>query len=287
MEYLQPKYKNRSIPIYSSIQKNRKVLAISHFHNGIEIIRINSGEVECFLGKEKYICAKGDIVFVPPNSIHSVLSLSENAEIQGVVFDISAVTGQNPSVPIDVILNKDRVKKTVYRNNTELNSIINQIFCEIVDKYSVTDFAYELEMRALLCKLTAVLVKEYYIALDEIKEFNRLKPVIQYIKENYKEPIRISELSSLLNVCDDHLIRLFNEAVRITPARYINNVRLEKAQKLLIDTDMSITEISYSVGFSGVNYMSKVFKEVFGLTPIRYRKNNRIESKGEENAYSV
>ncbi len=275
MEYLQPKYKDRNIPIYSSIQKGRKVLAISHFHEGIELIKVNSGKVECYLGKEKHLCSKGDIIFVPSNAVHSVLSMSENAEIQGVVFDLWAVSGQNSTIPIDLILNKDRVNMTFYQYGSEMNGIIGGLFCKIIDKYSTQSMTYELEMRALLCELTAVLVKFYYADFDEINEINRLQPIIRYIKENYKEIIHISELSGMLNVCNDHLIRLFNGTIGITPTKYINNVRLEEAQKLLTNTDMSVTEISYTVGFSSVNYMSKVFKEIFGLTPSRYRKNNR------------
>ena len=58
----------------------------------------------------------------------------------------------------------------------------------------------------------------------------------------------------------------------------MNNVRLEEMQKLLANTDKSITEISYMVGFSNINYMSKVFKGVFGLTPTQYR-NRRVKNE--------
>ncbi len=275
MEYLQPNYKNKSLPVYSSVQKKRKVLAVSHFHEGIELIRVNNGKVECYLGKEKCLCSRGDIIFVPPNKVHSVLSVSEDAEIQGVVFDLHSVIGKNSEIPVDLILNKDRVNTSFYLNGSKQNVTVNKLFCEIIDKYSDESLTYELEMKALLCKLTAFLVQLYHADFEEIKELDRLRPVIKYIKENYKETIYISELSNMLNICNDHLIRLFNEIMGITPAKYINNVRLEEAQKLLTNTSMTVTEISYAVGFSSVNYMSKVFKEVFELTPSLYRKNNR------------
>ena len=277
MEYLQPHYKSIGIPIYCTKQSGRKVLAIPHFHEGIEIIRVNSGEVECSIGKENYLCCKGDILFVPPKSVHGVLSISNDAEIQGAVFDMSAVIGPNSSVPVDLILNKDRIKMPFYRDGSEFNNRINKIFSEIVDRYNISNIKYELEMRALLCKLTAELVDFYYDGFDEIKEIDRLQPVIRYIKENYRETISISDLSKLLNVCNDHLIRLFNDTIGITPTKYINNVRLEEMQKLLTNTDISITEISYMVGFSSASYVSKVFKEIFGVTPSQYRNKSIVK----------
>ena len=274
MEYLQPHYKNISIPIYCTIQKGRKVLAVPHFHEGIEIIRVNCGEVECSIGKENYICCKGDILFVPPNSVHGVLAITNDAEIQGAVFDISAVIGAKSGVPIGLILNKDRIKMPFLKNGSEFNDRINKLFCEIINMYGITNIKYELEMRAILSKLTAELIDFYYAGFDEIKEIDRLQPVIQYIKENYSDSICVSDLSKLLNVCNDHLIRLFSDTIGITPMKYINNVRLEEMQKLLTNTDISITEISYMVGFSNVNYMARVFKGVFGLTPSQYRKKS-------------
>lgn len=274
MEYLQPHYASIGVPIYCTKQSGRWVLAIPHFHEGIEIIRVNTGEVECSIGKKNYICTKGDIVFVPPYSVHSVLSVSDDAEIQGAVFDISAVIGPNAYAPIDLILNKDRIKMPFHRLGSELNDRINALLREILDRYQISNIQCELEMRAILCKLTAELVGFYYASFDEIREIGRLQPVIGYIRENYKYSIRTSDLSKLLNVCNDHLIRLFNGTMGITPTKYINNVRLEEMQKMLVHSDASITEISYMVGFSSVNYMSKVFKEAFGLTPSQYRKRS-------------
>lgn len=275
MEYLKPKYKSKSMPVYCSVQKHRTVLAIPHFHEGIELIRVNRGETECYIGTEKYILCKDDMVFVPPGSVHSVTSKSENAEIQGVVFEISTVMNENSNIPIDLILNKDRIRSHVHLCGSRFNNTLNKLFCEIINHYDISDLKYELEMRALLCKLTAELIDFYYADFEEIKEMGRLQPILEYIGDNYKETVCISDLSRLLNVCDDHLIRLFKKTLGITPVKYIINVRLDEMQKLLINTDMSVTDISFELGFSSVNYMSKVFKDAFGITPSQYRRKNR------------
>ena len=100
----------------------------------------------------------------------------------------------------------------------------------------------------------------------------RLTPVFDYIKNNYNSPIRISDMSSLLNICDDHFIKLFKSATNKTPIKYINDLRIEAALKLLVDSNLSITQIADRVGFSNINYMIKVFKDTLNTTPKAYKR---------------
>lgn len=279
MEYLPPKYKNINIPVYSTIRKKSKVLTVSHFHKSIEVIRVNDGEVECSIGTDKYRCTKGDIIFIPPYALHSIISLNENAEIQGVVFKASLVVDENSISLIDKVLNKDRIKEPIYRLGTEINKNIEKVFTDVVGVYGNDTFTYELDIKSAICKLLSIIIREYYADNNEMREYDRLIPVLNYIKNNYKEQIHTSELSAILNICDDHLIRLFKEVISVTPMKYINRVRLEEAQKLLINSDFSVTEISFMVGFSTVNYFSKIFTEVFGMTPSKYRKTNILPPK--------
>ena len=78
-------------------------------------------------------------------------------------------------------------------------------------------------------------------------------------------------MSSLLNICDDHFIKLFKSATNKTPIKYINDLRIEAALKLLVDSNLSITQIADRVGFSNINYMIKVFKDTLNTTPKAYK----------------
>ena len=60
-------------------------------------------------------------------------------------------------------------------------------------------------------------------------------------------------------------------AVGMTPVDFVRHIRLLRAQKLINDTDQSLTQIAYSVGFSDPKYFSKVFKREMGVTPSEYR----------------
>ena len=278
MYYLSPRYKNINVPVYITEQKVRKSVARSHFHKSMEVIRVNEGKIECCIGTKKYECVKGDIVFVPPYALHSVISLVDNTAIQGIVFKPSLAFGENSTISVDNILNKDRIKTPVLRFGTEINHKIQDAFFDTVNQYDNEKITYELDMKASICRLLSLIIQEYYVDNNEMEEYDRLVPVMEYIKKNYKERLYISELSEILNICDDHLIRLFKGTIGITPMKYINGVRLEEAQKLLVNTEYSVTDISFAVGFSSVSYFSKIFAEVFEMSPSTYRKEKSLKT---------
>ena len=277
VRYLPPRYKNINVPVYITEQKKNKILAIPHFHESIEFIRVECGDVECCIGTEKYKCSAGDIIFIPPYALHGVISLNDDSVIRGVVFKMSLVVGENSMLPIKNILSKDRITTPVFKYKTEINIKIGKSFQNAVDLYSAERITYELDIKSVLCNLLSLVVSEYYINSDDIEKCDRLIPVMDYIKCNYKEQIHISELSGILNICDDHLIRLFRETIGITPMKYINRIRLEEAQKMLVNTDYSVTEISYRAGFSNISYFSKIFTDVFEQTPRQYRRKNCLK----------
>ena len=68
--------------------------------------------------------------------------------------------------------------------------------------------------------------------------------MLAYVEAHYAEKIQISELSEIIHVCDDRLIRLFKEVTGETPIEYIMNLRIEAGIKLLSATEFSIVEIA-------------------------------------------
>jgi transcriptional regulator GlxA family with amidase domain len=99
------------------------------------------------------------------------------------------------------------------------------------------------------------------------KNYRKLLPVLQYIEEHYTEKVQISELSKLIHVCDDRMIRLFKEVTGETPIEYILNLRVEHALKLLMEDSLSIATISEQSGFGSATYMTRIFKQKLGVTP--------------------
>ena len=79
------------------------------------------------------------------------------------------------------------------------------------------------------------------------------------------------------NVSKNTLYRGFKAAFGTTVSEYINQKRVEKAEKLLLGTDLSVEEISQQTGFSSSAYFAANFKRIKGISPLKFRKERRSE----------
>ena len=96
--------------------------------------------------------------------------------------------------------------------------------------------------------------------------------VIDYIEKHLSEPISLDELSGLLHFEKSYLTVRFKEIWGLSPMRYVNWLRIERAKVLLSTTDMSVTDIAREVGFASIHYFSRFFKEKENITPNEFRK---------------
>lgn len=92
-----------------------------------------------------------------------------------------------------------------------------------------------------------------------------------YIRENYVRPLTLDDLTAAANCSKTTLIQAFKEVYGITPFGYIIQTRLQKARELLINTDISVSEISDLIGFASVHYFSRFFKEKEHYSPLEFR----------------
>ena len=96
-----------------------------------------------------------------------------------------------------------------------------------------------------------------------------------YIDYHFMHRITMEELCEVTHVSAQHLCRIFRRCTGKRPMEYITGVRLENAKRLLLETDYSISEISYWSGFENMNYFGKLFKEKEHMTPGQFRKDGR------------
>ncbi|KAI4443201.1 HTH-type transcriptional activator RhaS [Schaedlerella arabinosiphila] len=106
-----------------------------------------------------------------------------------------------------------------------------------------------------------------------------VKEAVQYIDLHYNQKVRIQELADQLGVNRSYLTSSFQKALGCSPRDYLVRVRMEKAREMLIGTNMQISVVAASVGYSDPLSFSKTFKESYSMSPRTYRK---IAGKEEE-----
>ena len=99
-----------------------------------------------------------------------------------------------------------------------------------------------------------------------------LKKVVHHINENITEKVKVEDLTKLTKWKSQHFQRIFYKFLGATPNQYILNRKIEKGKTLLIETELSVSEISFELGFKSPSNFFTAFKKITGKTPDLYRK---------------
>ena len=98
-----------------------------------------------------------------------------------------------------------------------------------------------------------------------------VQAAIEDIRANYAGLYGVEELSERLGVSKSHLVRTFTAAIGVPPGRYLTTVRIEAAQRLLLHREYTLDVVASLCGFSGANYLCRVFKKETGQSPAQWR----------------
>jgi AraC-like DNA-binding protein len=97
-------------------------------------------------------------------------------------------------------------------------------------------------------------------------------PVLSYINQNYNKITSLEEIASQFYISKFYLCRLFKETTGLTLIQYLNNIKLQNACNMLINTDLSVSHIGTACGFNSTMYFCKTFKQALSVTPSEFRK---------------
>lgn len=98
-----------------------------------------------------------------------------------------------------------------------------------------------------------------------------LHQIYEYVQHNYANDISLTEMANHLHMNYSYLSSYFKQRTGENLTTYINRIRVEQAKKLLLNLNLSVSEVSAMTGFSEHNYFSKVFKKITGYTPLEFR----------------
>ena len=157
-------------------------------------------------------------------------------------------------------------------NQDEIQASLNDYIDHILEVYGSFHAGSKIQIVSYLLLFMSKLIQRFQLEESvHDRNYKKLRPVISYVEKHFAEKIQISELSEIIHVCDDRLIRLFKEVTGVTPIEYIMNLRIEASIKLLSSTELSIADIAEQTGFGSATYMTRVFKQKLNTTPGKYR----------------
>jgi AraC-like DNA-binding protein len=106
----------------------------------------------------------------------------------------------------------------------------------------------------------------------EVEELNRrLLRARDAMDRAYAEPLNVRAVAAVAHISEAHFIRTFRAVFGETPHHYLQRRRVERSMFLLRDTDRSVTDICFDVGFTSRGTFSRTFREIMGESPSAYR----------------
>jgi len=104
--------------------------------------------------------------------------------------------------------------------------------------------------------------------------YGRIKRVVDYLHEHYRESIQLSDLTRRSGISQTHLERRFTKLIGYTPIEYLLRIRIAAAKELLEKTDRTISDIALEVGFFDHSHFTKTFRRIIACTPSHYRTHH-------------
>lgn len=240
-----------------------------HFHNLYEFNYYKKGHSVYIINNEMYNIESGDVVIMPPNTLHKSIHQDKSTKEKTVFYldrnFLSTFLDSRMSLP---------VKPTIYHVSD--NKRIEEIFDELYREFNGQKHRVYLE----------VLVSELIVLLQRTdkkdsamknESSNSIPDILKYIKEHYNTEITLKNTAEHFYLNPSYLSRIFKEQTGFSFCEYITKLRVKEANKLLTLTDMPITEIAFICGFNSSNSFCKTYKKTMGMTALEYKKMTKTK----------
>jgi len=110
---------------------------------------------------------------------------------------------------------------------------------------------------------------------EQEQYFRELTPVIRHIEQHFAEPISMEEMARLADLSATQYNRRFRELLRMSPTQYVHALRIQQAQRMLTETNDSVSDIALAMGYFDQSHFTKRFRRITGMTPKAYRRGFR------------
>lgn len=251
-----------------------------HWHEEMEVIRVQKGKGIIFIDGKRLEVMQGDILVVNPYLLHSLSKIEgETMSIESVVFNLrmleASVADACTVKFLAPIINRTHLCQHIIRSTDEnykaFNDNMTTLFMACNDKQE----GYELAVKANLIWLFYHFYNKRMVRRktveDEEKYSSVLKTVLDYIQKHITEQLSIADIAGACGYSEAYMMKLFKRMTGSTCVEYINAYRLKECAERLLTSDDRILDIAYSLGFNNISYFNLQFKRTYGMTPKEYR----------------
>ena len=258
-----------------------------HYHPEHQIIYVNKGYGTRFVGNHIGNFYEGDVALIGSNLPHVWKNdndfykndSSKISDIYVLHFLIEKIATTLFSLPESLT-----IKKLLIRSNRGL-LITGRTRLVVIKKIETLYQAKGFERILLLLDILNVLAKSkdllplssegFHVVTSELDQ-QRIRKVHDYVMSNYHKEVNVQTVAEMLHLTKSSFCRYFKSKTTRTFSRFLNEIRIGKASRLLISNDQTVLEIAKAVGYNNVSHFNRQFKEITGKTPKQFSSEYHI-----------
>jgi len=262
------------IYVNSLIRQAEYKMQDNHFHFYYEIYYLRQGECQMYISDRQYHMTGGDFLVIPPREIH-INQYTTACERINVYFRQSDMFQDDQLIYPQLAENLMKPGIThipsAYRSSVE--SLLERMLQEELIDDSATPEMMSLLFRQLLLDIARYGIHRENTAPAFNEANKEILEAVQYIKEHYNQTLNLEKMANLAGLSMTYFSRKFHQVTGMGMKEFLTYIRLSNAEKELLSTNHSITEVALNCGFSNSNYFKDAFKKTYGMSPKTYRKS--------------
>ncbi|MEW8957397.1 helix-turn-helix domain-containing protein, partial [Clostridium sp.] len=262
-----------------------------HWHKSIEILMVIKGSIDVTIESGIYTVSEREVEIINLEEAHRISSKEDNLVL---MFNIDPNFFQKY---YDDINNMFFYAETSLEDGPQvdekydiLKKYLSMILCEVVQKGEDYDEYIEETLIDMLFHLINdfhYLIYEKEALRNNEEQLERYHRIVKYIYNNYNNKISLQDIAKKEFLSTHYLSHEIKNTMGLSFKDFVNLTRVEESIKLLLDTDMTISDISEEMGFSHTRYFNKHFKKHYKLTPMQYRKKYKVDDERLEEIKDV
>ncbi len=237
-----------------------------HLHREIELVYFLEGETVAYADSVRCVLRPGDVYVAFPNQIHYFETPKPEKYFLFVLKPelipefLELFTTGTPRSP--VIRGADKLPR------------VEVLFRMLADVCTNRATPYsDAQVRGYLLALFSELLPRMSVSKVSAGDSGALRAIVSYCTRNFADDLSLSHLEEQLHLNKYYISHLFSNRLGIRFNDYINSLRISEACRYLLNSDLSITEISETVGFNTLRTFNRAFTKQLGRSPSEYRKS--------------
>lgn len=248
-----------------------------HWHEEIQFVQLLKGEAIFKINGESISLSEGEGLFINSGCLHSAEELNQSNCVYVCL-----------NVLPHFILTQELYTTYVYPyiRATNLSFLhldtqqhwarnILEAIIKIKDLIQQKAPYFEIEITVQLTIIWQnLIVNGFNLEYDqlEIQKDQRMKQMLNWIHQHYTEKMLLEDIAKAGQLSRSECCRYFKRILKTTPLNYVTNFRIQRSSVLLKQTDASVTEVAYQVGFNSTSYFIDKFKKSMKMTPLEYKR---------------